>query len=94
MCFVPPDGGFTGEIESWEDLRGRKVNFIPWPDYYPGFSLLLDLWKENSDLEVIRQYFEQYKQTSLDRDKAGLLLDKSCYFNRCTAIEDIYRLLG
>ncbi len=43
MCFVPPDGGFTGEIESWEDLRGRKVNFIPWPDYYPGFSLLLDL---------------------------------------------------
>ena len=70
------------------------VNFIPWPDYYPGFSLLLDLWKENSDLEVIRQYFEQYKQTSLDWDKAGLLLDKSRYFNLCTAIEDIYRLLG
>ena len=69
-------------------------DFSPWPDYYPGFSLLLDLWKENSDLEVIRQYFEQYKQTSLDWDKAGLLLDKSRYFNRCAAIEDIYRLLG
>lgn len=93
MCFVSPGNCVVLEANNWDEIYQRKAVLKALADYYPGFGLLFDLWREKPDRQSLQQYFSGNDKANIVWTDAFRLLELGNRLSGCQSIEDVYSLL-
>lgn len=93
MCFVSPGNCVVLEANNWDEMYQRKAVLKALADYYPGFGLLFDLWREKPDRQSLQQYFSGNDKANIVWTDAFRLLELGNRLSGCQSIEDVYSLL-
>lgn len=94
MCYMPADGCLVLTAGSWTDMLERKSEYRPAIEFYPGFSLLEEMWKAFPEEAEIQKRFADNPRVNINWCEIFTLLNKLNCLQKCRSMDEVCEIMS